>query len=108
MSAHILLQQKMDHDKYFFATLLHSSIIKTQFGYLGFMITEGLWIKLSVYYCFEIPKKITITEAETFYFLDLEKCQAKKEEIIESVYQSLVYFRVCAVFLKSSLILLFY
>lgn len=67
----------MDDDIYVLATLLYSSTVKTSFGFMGFMITKGIWFKLSVYYCFDIPKKLTITDAETTYSWELEKCEAK-------------------------------
>lgn len=37
------------------------------------MITEGLWFKLRVYYCFVIPKKVTIPEPDIYTFNSLEK-----------------------------------
>ncbi|CAD8162490.1 unnamed protein product [Paramecium pentaurelia] len=81
MSAKNQLQTQMDKDKYFFTSLVESSIIKTDFGYYGFMITKGLWYKLRVYFCFVIPKKVVIAEPDIYTFDNLEQAQKKIEEI---------------------------
>ncbi|CAD8119144.1 unnamed protein product [Paramecium sonneborni] len=88
MSAQSQLQTQMDRDKYFFTSLVYSNIIKTDFGYVGFMITEGLWFKLRVYYCFVIPKKVSITEPEIFTFDELEQGLAKIEQIKKDIQQN--------------------
>ncbi|CAD8182479.1 unnamed protein product [Paramecium octaurelia] len=85
MSAKSQLQIKMDRDKPYFTSLLHSSIIKTNFGFCGFMITQGLWIKLRVYFCFAIPLKVCIPEPDEHEFKNIEEAQAKIEKIKEAL-----------------------
>ncbi|CAK92220.1 unnamed protein product (macronuclear) [Paramecium tetraurelia] len=71
----------MDNDKPYLTSLVHSSILKTNFGFCGFMITEGLWFKLRVYYCFVIPLKVCIPDPDEHTFNKLEEAQAKIQEI---------------------------